>query len=166
MGLAHCGHACRAASACCQQGQHARCSQGAAQAAAMGDLWHTMQAPAPAVLPVASAAAPVLTPVPEALPPAARALSTMPGALPAAAPALMLAPAAALPPNVPALSPAPGALTPAAGAACPAGGLPAPALCDSTICLQDQTAAEQLAWQAVQHLRRALASVLCNLPCW
>ena len=49
MGVAHCGHACRACSACCQQDQQARCLQGPAQAGAMGDAWHTTQAAAAAL---------------------------------------------------------------------------------------------------------------------
>ena len=146
MGFAHCGHACRASSACCQQGQHARCAQGATQAAVIGDLWHTTQAAALAALSAAPMAAPALTPVLEALPPAA--------------PAFTLA-LAALPRAVPALLPAPGALTPAGVAARPAGRLPAPVLCNSTICLQDESAA---GWRAPKHIEeppfRAMYSVL------
>lgn len=93
IGAAHFGQACFACSDCIQQGQHATWAQGAAQAALMGDTWHT--AHAAATVPAAGAAAllpdaccaPALLPAAMRMPAAAAAL------LSAAGPAPLLLPA-------------------------------------------------------------------------
>ena len=97
VGAAHFGQACFACSDCIQQGQHATWAQGAAQAALMGDTWHTAHtaaavptAGAAALLPAADACcAPALLPVPMPTPAAAAAAAL----LPAAGPAPLLLPA-------------------------------------------------------------------------